>query len=121
MTLRKSSTILKQSFIAMIQLSTQLIDVNWDKTIIESCLFASEPISPMTPGEEDLEGFIAREKQKRRLDLQRHEEIIEIVYERMLKKFVKELFKGCQKKENSASMWAHETEHARRKQKKLRH
>jgi len=42
-TLRKGSALLKQSFVTLVQLSTQLIDANWDKTILESCMLSCKP------------------------------------------------------------------------------
>jgi len=46
-------------------------------------------------------------------------EIIEIVYERMFKKFVKELFKGCQKENSDGtdSIWGKDQTLLRKKKK----
>ena len=40
--LRRNSPILKQCFISLVQLSTKLMDVNWDQTILHSCVTAGD-------------------------------------------------------------------------------
>ena len=40
--LRKNSSIFRESFYTLIKLSTKLIDVNWDKTILKTCILLSD-------------------------------------------------------------------------------
>lgn len=36
--LKKESPMLKEAFVTLIQMSTKLIDANWDKSILQSCM-----------------------------------------------------------------------------------
>ena len=36
--LKRNSPVLKEAFYSLIKLSTKLIDINWDKTILATCL-----------------------------------------------------------------------------------
>ena len=61
---------------------TKLIDINWDKTILATCMQAT-----------DKDGATDEQAQKLRM-AKRQQEALNLVYERMFKKFAKELFKG---------------------------
>ena len=59
-------------------------------------MYASDAELLLTEGQ-DAEDSLTHEEQKKEREAQKQEELITIVYERMFKKFIKELFKGCQK------------------------
>ena len=40
--LRKNSILFKETFYTLIQLSVKLIDMNWDKTILNTCILSPE-------------------------------------------------------------------------------
>ena len=40
--LKKNSAVFKETFFTMIKLSIKLIDINWDKTILNSCILTPE-------------------------------------------------------------------------------
>ena len=98
--LKKNSPVLKEAFFSLIKLSTKLIDINWDKTILQTCLQATDSqdlnssLRCDPPCDECLIGQCRTfERAKKRRMAQRQQEAIDLVYERMYKKFVKELFK----------------------------
>ena len=80
----------------MVELSTKLIDLNWDKMIFIAC------------------GDVI-DQEKAEDQMQKHQEIVDIVYDRMFKNFTKELYKGEQ---SGGDMLAQEPR--RRKKKKQR-
>lgn len=80
--LKRTSPILREAFYSLIMLSTKLIDINWDKTILMTCMQAK-----------DKDGVSDEQAQRLRM-IKRQQEALDLVYERMFKKFAKELFKG---------------------------
>ena len=41
-TLKRNSPVLREAFYSLIMLSTKLIDINWDKTILQTCVQATD-------------------------------------------------------------------------------
>ena len=66
-----------------VKLSTQLIDVNWDRAILQSCMNASTTANSFSTS--NYAGEIP-------IELEREKQIINTVYERMYDGFLKELF-----------------------------
>lgn len=83
--LRKTSSVLRDTFHQLIRLSVKLVDANWDKTILRTCL--TEDSLPSIANDED------RIAQRRHQDA-KQKELLALVYDRMHKKLLRELFKG---------------------------
>ena len=80
-TLKRNSPVLREAFYSLIMLSTKLIDINWDKTILQTCVQATD----------DKDTVNDEQAQKLRM-IKRQQEALDLVYERMYKKFAKELW-----------------------------